>query len=219
MDVFRRFRTYLFKTQRIYPISKEYCKTHLCPPPNTLTYGARGRISNFAFQPGIDAWFLLGADEREIGIDLGEQKERDRERLNLIYHGLCKDSCLQLRWRRSWLDGHGDFGSNHVNWLQGEKEILDCFVAKWNGWFRKVSVTIECSERDRTMMSRMMELAEKRSRRLVGKAREGEVKFCWTEEASVSRLKFCELNTWVKTLLVERKIWRGHCHEPCAINQ
>jgi hypothetical protein len=65
----------------------------------------------------------------------------------------------------------------------------------------------------------MMELAEKCSRRLVGKAREGEVKFCWTEEASVLRLKFCELNTWVKTLLVERKIWRGHCHEPCAINQ
>ena len=178
MDVFRRFRTYLFKTQRIYPISKEYCKTHLCPPPNTLTYGARGRISNFAFQPGIDAWFLLGADEREIGIDLGEQKERDRERLNLIYHGLCKDSCLQLRWRRSWLDGHGDFGSNHVNWLQGEKEILDYFVAKWNGWFRKVSVTMEYSERNRTMMSRIMGLAEKCLRTLAGKAWEGEVKFC-----------------------------------------
>ena len=89
MDVFRHFRTYLFKIQqRIYPASKKYCKIHLCPPPNTLFYGGGGRISNLAFQPGSDAWFLPGADE---------------------------------------------------------EEILDGFVAKWNGWFRKVSVTIEYS--------------------------------------------------------------------------
>jgi hypothetical protein len=95
MDVSRHFRTYLFKIQqRIYPASKKYCKTHLCPPPNTLTYGGGGRISNLAFQPGSDAWCLPGADEREIEIELGEQKERDPERLDLIYHGLGKDSCL-----------------------------------------------------------------------------------------------------------------------------
>jgi hypothetical protein len=208
MDLFRRSRTYVVEASDRYPsiYLSAYGEALPVPHLNTLSYGGKGNINSLTFQPGSKMWPLVGYYETDIASVFSKAKDLDSELLDQVHRGLDRDACLQLKWEYPCVRWHGSLGSNNVDWLEAEKEILCCFDAKWNGRFRKVSVAIKYPETHKTMIGRMVELAEKFSQRLVGGTQEAELKFYWIEEAGYVNTAHTKYNACVKTLVVERKI-------------
>jgi len=209
IDVFRRWRTFVFddpipSMEDINLLDEPRAR----PAFNSLTYGGSGKIASVVLQPGRTVQFKLHwpvrpkYTRREIARFLEKAKEDDTELLDCIYQGLGENACLDLHWDRMWCRTSLIGGE----WLEGEKEMMDCFDERWSGRFRKVCVHVRYGGAEWLFAQKMMKTARKCSRRLVGITAGEDVGVRWTKKEVRPAVSPIHLSDWESTLVIERKI-------------
>lgn len=175
MDVFRRWRTFVFDNP--VPVIEDVDLFYGTPTRsafNSLTYGGSGNIDSVAFQPGRTVQSKLGRPFRrdyaqgEVARFFEKAREDDCKLLNCIYHGLGENAYLELHWQRIWCGGPYGIQPYGGEWLGGEEEMVDCFDETWSGRFLKICVRVRYVATEWNFTQKMMKTARRCSRRLVG---------------------------------------------------
>jgi len=171
----------------------EFAESEPDPPENHVVLNS-DVIRSIWFRPCncIMAW---GGTSTRLERDMSYWTE------NFLYNTYVMGSqnmSLELEWDRFW---HGR-GNWNTNWSITEEKLLAMVDNDWNGRFRKVRIILLYYSKEGNGLQKMVELAEKRAKELLGEC-SATPKLGWLEEKQTVEDGSPK---WERYLVGERKI-------------